>query len=205
MTPPPEKGTYYAHPLPPPIVGLFSSGNTVPGSKGWVDALLSPQILLEDPAADVSSIAALSTEASGAVVSPVAGAASAAESDDAAPADDSRAPTAPLSGVAEGTVPLVAGAAFDAGVSSAESGALAAPPTDVVGKKVPPVAGAAAGTAADAAPADDVGASATPFDDTSGKIRVPVIASAAVAATASATAVCCCHACRAEGKTGELR
>ena len=22
MTPPPEKGTYYAHPLPPPIVGL---------------------------------------------------------------------------------------------------------------------------------------------------------------------------------------
>ena len=23
MTPPPEKGTYYAHPLPPPIVGLL--------------------------------------------------------------------------------------------------------------------------------------------------------------------------------------
>ena len=93
-----------------------------------MDALLSPQILLEDPAADVGFIAALSTDASGAVVSPVDGAASATASDDAAPADDSRAPTAPLSGVAEGTVPLVAGAAFDAAVSSAEAGALAAPP-----------------------------------------------------------------------------
>ena len=63
-----------------------------------------------------------------------------------------------------------------------------------MGKTVPPVAGAAAGTAADAAPADDVGASTTPFDDTSGKTRVPVIASAAGAAAASATAVgadCC--------------
>ena len=105
-----------------------------------MDALLSPQILLEDPAADVSFIAALSTDASGAVVSPVDGAASAAASDDAAPADDSRAPTAPLSGVAEGTVPLVAGAAFDAAVS-AEAGALAAPLTDVVGETVPLVAG----------------------------------------------------------------
>ena len=93
-----------------------------------MDALLSPQILLEDPAADVSFIAALSTDASGAVVSPVDGAASATASDDAAPADDSRAPTALLSGVAEGTVPLVADAAFDAAVSSAEAGALAAPP-----------------------------------------------------------------------------
>ena len=63
-----------------------------------------------------------------------------------------------------------------------------------MGKTVPPVAGAAAGSAADAAPADDVGASATPFDDTSGKTLVPVIASAAGAAAASATAVgadCC--------------
>ena len=102
-------------------------------------------------------------------------------------------------------MPLVAGAAFDAAVSFAEAGALATPPTDVVGKTVPPVAGAAAGTAADAAPADDVGASATPFDDTSGKIRVPVIASTAGAAAASATAVCCCRACRAEGKAWELR
>ena len=89
-----------------------------------MDALLSPQILLEDPAADVSFIAALSTNVSGAVVSPVDGVASAAASDDAAPADDSRAPTAPLYGVAEGTVPLVAGATFDAAVSSAEAGAL---------------------------------------------------------------------------------
>ena len=93
-----------------------------------MDALLSPQILVEDPAADVSFIAVLSTDASGAAVSPVDGAASAAASDDAASADDSRAPTAPLSGVAEGTVPLVVGAAFDAAVSSAEAGALAAPP-----------------------------------------------------------------------------
>ena len=106
----------------------------MPGSKGWVGALLSPQILLEDSAADVSFIAALSADASGAVVSPVDGVASAAASDDAAPADDSRAPTAPLRGVAEGTVPLVVGAAFDAAVSSAEAGALTAPPTDVVGK-----------------------------------------------------------------------
>ena len=69
------------------------------------------------------------------------------------------------------------------------------PPTDVVGKTVPPVAGAATGTAADAAPADDVGASATPLeDDTSGKTRVPVIASATGTAAAGATAVgadCC--------------
>ena len=93
-----------------------------------MDALLSPQILLEDSATDASFIAALSIDASGAVVSPVDGAASAAASDDTAPADDSRAPTAPQSGVAEGTVPLVVGAAFDATVSSAEAGALAPPP-----------------------------------------------------------------------------
>ena len=68
------------------------------------------------------------------------------------------------------------------------------PPTDAVGKTVPPVAGAAAGTAADAAPADDAGASATPFNGTAGKTRVPVPASAVGAAEASATAVgahCC--------------
>ena len=97
-------------------------------------------------------------------MSPVNGAASATASDDAAPADDSRAPTASLSGVAEGTVPLAVDAAFDAAVSSAGAGALAAPPTDIVGKTVPPVAGAAAGTAVDAAPADDVGASTTADD-----------------------------------------
>ena len=63
-----------------------------------------------------------------------------------------------------------------------------------MGKTVPPVAGVAAGTAADAALADAVGASTTPFDDTSGKTRVPAIASATGAAAASATAVgadCC--------------
>ena len=58
-----------------------------------------------------------------------------------------------------------------------------------MGKTVPPVAGTAAGIAAGAAPEDDVNASTTPFDDTSGKTRVPVIASAAGAAAASATAV----------------
>ena len=70
------------------------------------------------------------------------------------------------------------------------------PPTDAVGNTVPPVAGATAGTAADAAPADDAGASATPSDDTAEKTRVPVTASAAGAAAANATAVgadCCGH------------
>ena len=93
-----------------------------------MDASLSSQISLEDQAADANFLAALSTDASGAAVSQVDGAASAAGSDDAAPADDSRAPIAPLIGAAEGTVPLVAGAAVDAAVPSAEAGALAAPP-----------------------------------------------------------------------------
>ena len=75
-----------------------------------MDGPLSPQITLEDPAAEPSYIAALATDATGAVVSPVDSAASAAASDDATPADDSRAPTAPLIGAAEGTVSLVAGA-----------------------------------------------------------------------------------------------
>ena len=63
-----------------------------------------------------------------------------------------------------------------------------------MGKTVPPVAGAAAGTAANAALANDAGASATSLDDTAGKTRVPVTASAAGAAAASVTAVgadCC--------------
>ena len=154
-----------------------------------MDAPLSPQISLEDLATNVSLLAALSTDASGAAVSPVDSAASAAASDDAAPADDSRAPTALLIGAAEGTVPLVTGADVDAAVPSAEAGTLVAPPTDAVGKTVPLVAGAAAGTAADAVLADDVGASATPFDDTAGKTRVPVTASAAGARR------CCCSKC----------
>ena len=68
------------------------------------------------------------------------------------------------------------------------------PHTDAVGKTVPPVGGAAAGTAADAAPIDDVGVCATPFDDTAGRTLVPVTASAADAVAASGTAVgadCC--------------
>ena len=68
------------------------------------------------------------------------------------------------------------------------------PPTDAVGKTVPLVGDAAASTAADAAPIDDVGVSATPFDDTAGKTLVPVTASAAGSVAASATAVgadCC--------------
>ena len=142
----------------------------------------------------MSNLAALTTEGSGAAVSLVDGAACAAASDDTAPAYDLRAPTAPLIGAAEGTVSLVAGAAVNAVVSSAEGGALAAPPTDAVGKAVPPIGGAAAGTAADASPIDDVGVSAIPFHDTAGKTLVPLTASVAGAVAASATAVgadCC--------------
>ena len=56
---------------------------------------------------------------------------------------------------------------------------MAAPPTGVVGKTVLPVAGSAAGTAVDAAPADDVGASATAFEDAAGKTLVSGTASVA--------------------------
>ena len=61
-------------------------------------------------------------------------------------------------------------------------------------KTVPPVVGAVTGTAADATLADDVGVSATPFNDTARKTLVSVTALAAGAAAASATAVgadCC--------------
>ena len=157
-----------------------------------MDASLSPQISLEDPASNVSFLATLSTDASGTAVSPVNGAASAAASDDAVPVDDSFNVSclAALSTNASGAaVSTVDSAAVNAAVSSAEEGILAVPPIDAVGKTVPPIAGAAAGTAADAALADDVVASATPVDDTAGKTLVPVIASAAGAAAASATAV----------------
>ena len=93
-----------------------------------MDALLSPQILLKCPASDLSFLAALAPDATGAVVSHVECAVSAAAVDDAAPADDSCAPTAPLADAAEGTVSLVAGAAVNAAPSSAGAGALAAPP-----------------------------------------------------------------------------
>ena len=89
-----------------------------------MDAPLSPQILLKCPSSDPSFLAALLPNATGAVISPVECAVSAAAADDAAPADDSRAPTAPLAGAAEGTVSLVAGAAVNAAASSAGAGAL---------------------------------------------------------------------------------
>ena len=130
-----------------------------------MDAPLSPQISLEDPASNVSFLATLSTDASGAAVSPVNGAASTAASDDAVPADD-----------------------------SSYVSCLVVLSTDASGAAVSPVDGAAAGTAADATPIDDVGVSATPFDDTAGKTLVPITASAAGAVAASATAVgvdCC--------------
>ena len=55
----------------------------------------------------------ITTVAAVVVVADPSGNASAATSDGAAPADDSRAPTAPLSGVAEVTVPLVVAVTFD--------------------------------------------------------------------------------------------
>ena len=104
-----------------------------------MDAPLSPQILLKYPASDPSFLAALAPDATGAVVSPVECAVSAAASDDAAPADDSRTPTAPLSGVAEGTVPLVAGAAFDTASDDAA-------PADDSRAPTAPLSGVAEGT-----------------------------------------------------------
>ena len=157
-----------------------------------MDAPLSLQISLEDPAFNVSFLVTLSTDASGTAVSPVNGATSATASDDAVPADDSSNVSclAALSTDASGAaVSPVDGAAVNAAVLSAEEGTLAAPPTDEVGKTVQPVTGAATGTAADAALADDVGASVTSFDDTARKTLVSVTASAAGAAAASATAV----------------
>ena len=150
-----------------------------------MDALLSPQILLEDSAADVSFMAALSTDASGAVVSPVDGAASATASDDAVPADDSRAPTAPLSGVAEGTVPLVAGAAFDTASDDAaadDSRAPTAPLRGVAEGTVPLVVGAAFDAAVSSAGA---GVLAAPPTDAVGE-TVPPVAGAAAGSAAGA-------------------
>ena len=180
-----------------------------------MDAPLSPQILAThlspaDPVADAGFLAAHAADSTGAAVSPVDGAASAAAFDGTAPANDSRLPTSPLTDAAEGTVPLIAGSAADstdaasaaddasapptdaaegtvppvaeaavnATVPLSEAGALAVPPTDVVGKTVPPVAGAAAGTDVDAAPADDVGASATAFEDAAGKTLVSALTAA---------------------------
>ena len=110
---------------------------------------------------------------------PVAGSAADTFSDAAATADDAIAP--PTDAAVEGTLPPVAGAVVNTSVPSAKVGALAAPHTNAVGNTAPLVAGAVAGTTTDAAPADDAGASATPFDGTARKTRVPVTAAAASA------------------------
>ena len=190
-----------------------------------MDAPLSPQVLAThlspaDPVADASFLAAHAADSTGAAVSPVDGPASAAAFDGITPANDSRLPISPLTDAAEGTVPLIAGSAADSSVPSSEAGALAVP-TDVVGKTVPPVAGAAASTDVDAAPADDVGASAPAFEDAAGKTLVSGTASVAggervfLPCSPSPPDVwilrdgsCSgwgCRACRAGGKAWDLR
>ena len=84
-----------------------------------------------DPAAEASALAALVADATGAAVPPVDVAASAAASDDTAPANDSRASTALLIDAAEGTVPLIAGFAADVSAdAAATTDDAGAPPTD---------------------------------------------------------------------------
>ena len=86
------------------------------------------------PAAEASALAALAADATGAAVPPVDVAASAAASDDTAPADDSRASNAPLIDAAEGTVLLVAGSAVDISDDvAATADDAGAPPTDAAG------------------------------------------------------------------------
>ena len=126
-------------------------------------------------------LAALAPEATGAVVSPVECTVFAAAADDAAPADDSRAPTAPLAGAAEGTVPLVAGIAFDTASDDAapadDSRAPTAPLSGVAEGTVPLAVDAAFDAAVSSAGA---GALDAPPTDVVGKTR------------------CCryCHRCR---------
>ena len=99
-----------------------------------MDPPLLPQISLEDPAADASFLADLATKASGAAVTPVNGAASAAASDDAVPVDD-----------------------------SSTVSCLTALSTDASGAAVSPVDGAASAAASDdAAPGDDSRAPTAP-------------------------------------------
>ena len=132
--------------------------NTLPESKGWVDALFSPQISPSDPAADASALASLAVDAAGAAIPSVDGAASVAASDGIAPADDSRVPTAPLTDAAEGTSPLVAASAASADAAATAEDAGAAP-TDATKGTVPPVAGAAVNAAI---PSAEAGALAAP-------------------------------------------
>ena len=107
-----------------------------------MDVPLSLQISLEDPASNASFLATLSTDASGAVVSPVNGAASAAVSDDAVPADDSsdvRCLAALSTDASGAAVSPVDGAAVNAAtLVPAAAGAPAIIPTDAVGKTLVP-------------------------------------------------------------------
>ena len=119
-----------------------------------MDAPLSPQISPSDPAAGASALASLAVDAAGAAIRSVDGAASVAASDGTAPADDSRAPTAPPTDAAEGTLPLVAASA-DAAATTEDAGP---PQTDAAKGTVPPVAGAAG----NAAPSAEAGALAAP-------------------------------------------
>ena len=152
-----------------------------------MNAPLSPQILATyllsaEPAANASSLAALAADATGEAVPLVNGAASASASDDIAPVDDSRPPTAPLVDAAEGTVPLVAGSAVNIFVDGATTADDAgAPPADAAQGTVPPVAGAAV----NAAPSAVAGALAAPPTDVVGK-TVPPVADAAAGNTADA-------------------
>ena len=145
-----------------------------------------PQISPADPAADASFLGAIAPDATGAAVPPVDGVASVAASDDTAPADDSRAPTAPLIDAAEGTVPLVAGSAADISANAAATADDAgAPPTDAAKGTVPPVAGAAVNGAI---PSAEAGALAAPPTDAVGKIVPPVAGAAAGTAANTAPA-----------------
>ena len=147
-----------------------------------MDASLSPQILANhlssaDPVADASFLAAHAAASTGAAVSPVDGAAFAAALDGTAPpADDSRLPTSPLTDVAEGTVPLIAGSAADSTDAAATADDAGAPPTDAAERTVPPVAEAAVNATV---PSSEAGALAVPPTDVVGK-TVPPVAGAAV-------------------------
>ena len=94
-----------------------------------MDAPLPPQISPSNPATDASALASLAVDAAGAAIPSVDGAASVAAFDGTTPADDSRAPTAPQTDAAEGTLSAVASSAAsaEAAIPSAEAGALAAP------------------------------------------------------------------------------
>ena len=157
-----------------------------------MDAPLSPQISLEDPAADASFLATLSTDASGAAVSPVNGAASAATSDDAVPADDSSnvsclvALSTDASGAAVSPVDGAASAAAsDDAAAVDDSRALNAPLIRAAEGIVSLGAGAAVNAAVLSA---EEGALAAPPTDAVGK-TVPPVDGAAAGTAADATPI----------------